>query len=213
MIRYKLIKGIGIVGGIVIGLSGCQLPEPSQVSPCEIDAALTDEGWDLYGRREYQGAVTKFDEALQQGCSTTDAYNGKGWAYAKMDSLSKAREQFTLSIQKGLSVVEAMVGRAAVNLELKVYREALQDAENALTLAPQYQFVRDRSVDYRDLYLIIAQAAYRLGNYRKAQEAVDLLDPSNGLDELKPSTWKVGGQSFKVYEEALLVKIESLDTS
>ena len=209
---------------IVWSLAGCSnLPEITPL-PCELDVSLTDDGWLLYTTHDYRGALSRFDEALRQGCSTTDAYNGKGWVYARMDSLSQAQVQFTLSIEKNLSVVDAFAGRAAVNLELGNYERAIKDAESVLSLKANYVFVRDITVTAWDVHLIIAQASYHLAvtekdprkakeYYRKAQEKVDLLKPDNGLDPEKSATWKVGKRTFGSYEEALLLAIEALDTS
>lgn len=205
-------------------VAGCpNLPEITP-SPCEIEVSLTDDGWLRYTARDYRGALSMFDEALQQGCSTTEAYNGKGWAYARMDSLSQSQTQFTLGIDKNLSVADAFAGRAAVNLELRNYEQAISDAESALSLKPGYIFVRDTTVTARDIHLIVAQASYHLAiaekdprkareYYRKAQEKVDLLKPDNGLAPDRPTTWKVGKRTFGSYEEALLLAIEALDTS
>lgn len=206
---------------VAIATSACtKLPE---VVPdaCELERSMTDDGWLRYAARDYRSALALFDEAQRQGCSETDGYNGKGWAYARMDSLNQALAQFTSSIDRELSVLDALAGRSAVRLGLGDYEHAIEDAERVIAAMPGYRFPRDASVDARDLHLVIAQASYHLAVsstdprkaevfYGKIQREIDLLFPGNGLDQSRPATWRYGERSFASYDGVLLAVIEAL---
>lgn len=206
---------------VAIATFGCtKLPE---VVPdaCELDRSMTDDGWLRYAARDYRAALALFDEAQRQGCSETDAYNGKGWAFARMDSLSQALSQFSLSIDKDLSAMDALAGRSAVRLGIGDYEHAIEDAERVIAAVPAYRFPRDASVDARDLHLVIAQASYHVAvsstdprkaevYYGKVQREINALFPGNGLDQSRPATWRYGERSFASYDGVLLAVIEAL---
>ena len=76
---------------------------------------------------------------------------------------------------------------------------AVDWADSALAIDPDYVFEHDPTFDWKDLRLILAQSYYGLSQYDEAQAQVDILNPDNTLDP-----------ESDTYMEDLLAEIQRL---
>ena len=165
-------------------------------------ASLTAEAWALFEAGQYGDALAKFVEALDLDDTYGDAYNGRGWTYAKMDSLAEALDEFQLAITHGLTTADPYAGRVPVYRDYEVdnhFTIAITSGESALGIAPRYEFDHDEDFDWKDLMVIIAHCCCADGDFETANAWVDSLPDGVPLD---PES-----QSFK---QDLLDHIEEL---
>jgi tetratricopeptide (TPR) repeat protein len=174
---------------------------------------LTAEAWSLFESADYDGAKAGFEEALSKDANYADAYNGRGWSYGFLDMKDEALVDFQSAINKGLDKPDAHVGLAGLYLGKEEFQSAATHAWAALSMDSDYSFSHKSSINYLDLHLILAQAYYGLGDdyLDSAQVQVDYLNPANHLDPTDPNTWKVSGQTYATYPEALLKEIQRLE--
>ena len=84
---------------------------------------------------DYQGAVEDYTQAL--GLEPDQAaYAGRGWGYLTLDAPALARADFDRAVRLNPKDGDAHNGLAYARVKLGKYREAVQDAEEAVRLGP-----------------------------------------------------------------------------
>lgn len=167
--------GLLLALAIVLGCGG-----GGDTGPTESASSRTAEGWALFESGDYEGAIEKFARAIALDDSYADAYNGLGWSYATLDSLSRALDSFGRGItETGHSTVltDCYAGSSPVYRDLDSrpshFDSAVVYASNALSLDRVYVFEHDQSYDWHDLHLIMAQSYFALNDYLSANARVD----------------------------------------
>lgn len=114
---------------------------------------------------------------MDGGEDGADARRGLGWSLARGHLLDQAIAQFSAAIGFSAEDAASFAGRAAAARDTAPpqFQYAMDSADSALALDPAFAFARDPGVDWRDLRLIIAQAAFGLGDYARAIAEVDSL--------------------------------------
>ena len=160
----------------------------------EIINSLINEGWSLYSSKDYSNAVIKFGEIFKYDNTNTDAYIGVGWCYARLafgsgdQKYNLAQENFEKALVKEPDNLDALAGLALVLIVKNHYEDAINAAQSVLEKDSNYVFKRDNQISAGDLILILAQAYYYLGNYEKAADQLDIIDPGNYHPANKPET-------------------------
>jgi len=206
----KLIGPAGFALGcafLAACLSGCgdgRRPSRTPNGPGSGDEPTAEEltslGWLSFEGGDITDAVANFQSAIATDTNHAEAYNGAGWSLANLNELPAADSAFQAAITKGLESADPHAGRAVVlrDLEPVDLLAAIMSARDALAIEARYLFIHDNSFDWRDLRLIIGQAAFELGAYDTAHDQVDSLGGIM-LDETSPA-----------FEEELLHELERL---
>ena len=139
---------------------------------------------DKFESGDYDGALSKFREALRKDRSYGEAYNGEGWCRLKMDSLDVGLASFDDAILNGVESADPCAGKAVIyrDLEPVDFQAAIDWADSALAIDIEYRFSHDQSLDWKDLRLILGHSYYGLSEYVEAKAQVDILNPYNTLD-------------------------------
>jgi tetratricopeptide (TPR) repeat protein len=179
-----------MLGGLLVGLlsSVALIPGCGGGGGGGPDAAsLTAEGWELYEDGDYEGAIGKFDAAIDLDANYRDAYNGLGWSYGKLDSLADAVASFDLCISKGDTRPDPYAGKAAVcrDLDPPEFEDAIDAAATALSKDSDFEFEHYEDFDWRDLRIIKAQCYFALLEYSQAVAEIDTLG-GNDVDPDDP---------------------------
>jgi tetratricopeptide (TPR) repeat protein len=181
---------LGLLPALVL-LPGCGGGGDS--GPSDSASSLTAEGWALFESGEYGLSVDKFERALALDPSYADAYNGLGWCYAGLDSLSRSLDYFGRAIteaSQSVVLADSYAGSSPVYRDLDTrpshFDSAAVYASSALSLDKRYVFDHDHGFDWHDLHLIMAQSYFALSNYASAKARVDSLG-GNVLDPGSPS--------------------------
>jgi len=175
LLETSLLAGWLCCLGLLAGCGGGDGGGPSDTA-----ASLTAQGWDLYEDGDYEGAIGKFDAATDLDANYSDAYNGLGWSYAKLDSLSKALTNFSLCISRGDTRPDPHAGKAPVLRDLNPpqFQNAIDAAIAALTKDSDFEFEHYEDFDWRDLRLIKAQCYYGLNMWAEAVDEIEALGGS-----------------------------------
>ncbi len=168
--------------------------------PTEEAVSLTSQGWAFFEQKDYAQAASLFLQATQKNNVYPDAYNGLGWTYARLDSMSLAKHYFDVALGLNPAFVDAYAGRSFVSLALDEYRDAIAAVQEVMAIGPSfYAFRHDATISLNDLLLVQAQSYFMLGDYESTQTLIDRLDPTNRLDVTSPT-----------YIEDLSLEIENL---
>ncbi|MFC1546915.1 tetratricopeptide repeat protein [Candidatus Neomarinimicrobiota bacterium] len=137
------------------------------------------DGWESMDEGRYSDAVVDFGKSTDLEPMLADAWNGLGWAYARLNrpdtsvSFFNTGENLNDQTQVG---TEILAGRAFSNLALGEYLLAINDANGALDRAPTWVFRRDPSLTFKQLTLTVATAHFSLGDYASSLTWVQRLD-------------------------------------
>ncbi len=186
-------------------------PSPEVTATPNNEVSLTAQGWSAWELGDYENAMLLFNDALNFDTSYPDAYNGMGWTSLRQGEFETAGTRFETAIANRLTTQDAYAGGLAVNRDLTgKLAEAMSYGVTLLNNDPLYVFSHDTSIDSDVIRLMLAQVFFRLGEsfFTNAQDLMDELIPTNGLDPAVPSSWSVDGSVYSTYASALLALIQ-----
>ena len=173
---------------------------------------LLDSGWANFEAGDYAQAINDFEDAISENSSLTEAYSGIGWSQLRLDRIDDAENNFQTALDRNYAGKEVLAGLAAISLAKEEYMAAIGYAESILNIDPDWVFVHDSSVDYRDVWLLVAIANFHEGNFAEVESAIKNFDNSFSISENSPSTWVVGTVSYDSYEEAIAAYLLSISS-
>ena len=97
-----------------------------------------DEGWKLWGEKDFAGAAKLFDEAVQLNSNNAEAYFGRGTAYGYLGQNERAIQDFDKAIELNTNFDVAYYNRGLAYDYLKQYKRAIADYDKAIGLNPNY---------------------------------------------------------------------------
>lgn len=138
---------------------------------------LAREGWNLFATGDFSGAVAKFEQAVALDDDLETAYDGLGWAHARLGNLEISLDNFLIvDAYIVRPSVTTFSGMAVVYLALKDYKNAADAANDALDESGgNFQFAYDPSVTDDTMRLIRAISNFREGLYVSAAADVEAL--------------------------------------
>lgn len=162
-------------------------------------AALTAEGWVAFEAGDLLLALSKFNLAMEANPMFADAHNGAGWTYGRLGNFSLAAERFDTALNLQPEWAEALAGASLAYHAANRYLDAIDAGRKALDLAPNFIFEHDPTVDSLDVRITLALSYFSVGDFQKAAEQMDLIDPtgrphSTNPDELIRAIMRFFGQ-------------------
>ena len=146
---------------------------------------FVEYGWELMAELDYRGAIPNFQEGTDLDPTYADAYNGLGWAYAKLSSADTSAGHFITGETKGdTSVVgtEILAGLAFSKLALGEFEDAVSNGKEALGRDSTWVFEHDTNIFYDHLTLAVATGYYGWGKFDTSLVWVQQLDPTYDTD-------------------------------
>lgn len=125
--------------------------------PVQTPEELLAAGWKAYSSRNYQTALSDFNSAAQGNSALADAFNGAGWANAKLNSLVASVGDFNVGLGKSPGNVQMKAGLSFVFNAQKLYDSSIVRAGEALASDGNWVFTRDTSINQFDLHLLLAE--------------------------------------------------------
>ena len=152
--------------------------------PAKTPEQLLSEGWQAYASHNYTLALTDFNSAAQGNSNLVDAFNGAGWANAKLNSLAASVVDFRNGLTKNGSNVQMKAGLSLVFNAQKLYDSSIVRAGEVLAADPAWVFTRDTSLNASDLHLLLAEDYFAQvpPNFAASLAQVQILDPSFTAD-------------------------------
>lgn len=169
---------------LISGLVGCG--EDEEVSEPQADR-LISEGWKEYVAGNYDDAILKFQQALEDEPDNAEAYNGIGWTKAKQGRINDSIESFKVAVTREPANADAHAGLAGAYLADGDYERAVASAKLVLSIDTEYSSVHD-NINSAGIHVLLAECYYNMGNYSEARSEIDLLgDYGKSLDPDNPS--------------------------
>ncbi|MBI1803670.1 MAG: hypothetical protein HY033_12375 [Ignavibacteriae bacterium] len=137
---------------------------------------LIAKGWQDYTTGNYQGAIDKFNQALSMDGNLVDAYNGAGWASAKLNQLANAVSKFTTGLGKDTANLEIKAGLSIVYNAQRNYAQSISYASQVVASRPSWSFSRDLTVSASDLHLLLAENYFAIADYAASLTEVQKLN-------------------------------------
>lgn len=145
------------------------------------DAAIADHGSiakyhdgrgeALFMLERYQETVDAFSKAIELDSNFWEYYSDRGVAYFHMANWDNALADFQMAVSVGVAGVDAYINLAYLQRELEYAEESVLSCASGLTIYPESQ----------DLWGILGDAQFGLGNYPEALAAYDeMLALANG---------------------------------
>lgn len=121
------------VGGIALNL-GTLEPRPQGDEPTAADFYL--QGGDKLNRRDYQGAIADFTQAIELNPDYAEAYYSRSLGHYRQRNAPKALEDLTQAIELNPQYTQAYVQRGVVQANSRNTPASLNDYRQALRLSP-----------------------------------------------------------------------------
>jgi tetratricopeptide (TPR) repeat protein len=106
-----------------------KLDERASLSPERKPMTLVELGNDLHDKKDFQGAISKFSEAIKLDPKNIVAYLARGDAKASLKKWQEAIEDYQQVLAIDSNNIKAYIGRARAKEALKDYRGAIADYE------------------------------------------------------------------------------------
>jgi tetratricopeptide (TPR) repeat protein len=181
-----------IVASLLILLIGC--PDFPRIGPATVERA-----WTYYEDGEYDKAILEFEDVIDTEPDNAEAYNGLGWCYGILCSLSTSVAYFDTSLQLQSSLVDPYAGLTFSYADIPDDHNAIISATTLIQRDSLYFFGHDNDITWHDVRLVKAKSLCNLGDFASALTEVQVLDNSFNCDVSTPEG-----------RRALLQKIESL---
>jgi hypothetical protein len=167
-----------VLGLAIAQLWGCSKDEGG--APAKTPAELVAEGWQAYANRNYQLAHDDFASATQGNGNLADAYNGSGWANAKLNALGGAVTSFNSGLGKDSANLQMKAGLSFVFNAQKLYISSIAYDSTVLHADSTWSFSRDTSINAADLHLLLAEDYFALTppDFISSKREVRILDTS-----------------------------------
>ena len=143
---------------------------------------LIQAGWDAFAQKDYQTASQKFSDAKNLDTKRIAAYEGLGWSLLMLDDLNQASIEFAAGASEAEATADLYAGWAFVLNALKLYSLSNVRADQALELAPDWQFQYGLPLAARDLRVLKAENYFLIGEFQKALDEVRTINPGFNAD-------------------------------
>ena len=171
---------------------------------------LINSGWVNFEAGDYSTAISEFNSAIAKDASAFEAYSGIGWSQIRLDQIVDAETNFLTALNGNYAGKELLAGLAAISLANEEYAAAIGYAESILNIDPDWVFEHDNTVDFKDVWLLVATAYFHEGDFAEVEAAILKIDSTYSINGNNSATWIVGTNSYNSYQEAVAAYLQSL---
>ena len=157
---------------------------------------LMNDAWKKFEQQDYDGALATFLEAETMD-KTSDVVGAIGWTYLLKSDLENATKTFS---QTGFTSVDITAGLGFLFNAIESYGKSIEAIKVVENQNPNWSFGFGLNLGMNDLYILLAQNQFLLGNYNEALVALKKVDKTFVAD---PNTLEG--------RKAMSQKIESLN--
>lgn len=112
-----------------------------------------------------ESELKKLDMLIQVGQGSADLFYDRGWVYAYMGEMEKAKEEYTCAIEIDKEYIDAYYNRGLLYMRQKEYERGIEDFSQAIALDPE---MVDAYCNRGNAYLHIGEIAQALEDYNAA---------------------------------------------
>jgi len=173
-------------------------------------ADLINSGWVNFEAGDYSTAIINFNSAIAKDASAFEAYSGIGWSQIRLDQIDDAEINYLTALNGNYAGKELLAGLAAISLANEEYTTAIGYAESILNIDPDWVFEHDNTIDFKDVWFVVAIAYFHEGDFAEVEVAILKIDSTYSISENDSGTWVVDGNSYLTYQEAVAAYLQSL---
>ena len=192
---------------VTLSLISC---EDNGSEPEATAGELINSGWLKFEAGEYSSAVSDFNSAITKDASAFEAYSGIGWSQIRLDQIDDAETNYLTALNGNYAGKELLAGLAAISLANEEYTTAIGFAESILNIDPDWIFEHDNTIDFKDVWFVVALAYFHEGDFAEVEAAILKIDSTYSILENDSNTWGVEGDSYLSYQEAVAAYLQSL---
>jgi tetratricopeptide (TPR) repeat protein len=156
---------------LLIMVVGC--PDFPRLGPATVERA-----WSYYEDGEYEKAIIEFEDVIDAEPDNAEAYNGLGWCYGIICSLSTSIAYFDTALQLQSSLVDPYAGLAFSYADIPDDNHAVSSATELILRDALYFFGHDNDITWHDVRLVKARSLCNLGDFTSALAEVQVLNSS-----------------------------------
>jgi tetratricopeptide (TPR) repeat protein len=164
--RMKRIVAFIIVSLLIIVL-GC--PDFPRLGPATVERA-----WTYYEDGEYDKAILEFEDVIDAEPDNAEVYNGLGWRYGIICSLSLSVAYFDPALQLQSTLISYA--------DIPDDQNSVLSATELIQRDSLYFFGHDNDITWHDVRLVKAKSLCNLGDFSGALTEVQALNSSFTCD-------------------------------
>lgn len=170
--------------------------------------SLVREGWRCYAVGQLDSARYFYDSAYKVNPLSAETWASLGWWWLQSGNLDSARARFSQALYYDPTQPVALAGLATLAMVSNEPAQAISYLSVVLDACPEWQYAYYMPLNHKRLRLQLAEAYFQTAQYFKAQQQLDIVWPTNGLNPDVTSSWKVNGVTYDSYAAALFAAIE-----
>ncbi len=168
-----------IILSLFIMVVGC--PDFPRLGPASVERA-----WTYYEDGEYDKAILEFEDVIDAEPDNAEAYNGLGWCYGIICSLSVSVAYFDTALQLQSTLVDPHAGLTFSYSDIPDDANAIISATTLIQNDSLYFFGHDNDITWHDVRLVKAKSLCNLGDFSSALTEVQVLNSSFTCDVSTP---------------------------
>ncbi len=176
-----------LLAASVLVFGACSTPSAPEYDPRPAYDSDLNNGWDKFSAGNYGLAAIEFRNALDLDSRRQwpEAYIGLAWSLAMQDSVDRSIDHFITALMKTPSSapdsadIYAGLGLSYREVSPPNFPQVRTNVQSALAIDSLYIFQHRSSINFDDLYAVLAEAFFNIGNY---DSAAVLVDPAGTLD-------------------------------
>lgn len=138
---WAAIASLGLIGVLGIGYVAIRANNTVSVSPMSQSEALLRSGYEKYRAKDYEGAISDYDESIDLDDQNADAFNERGLAQYGLQNYQAALSDYDQALTLDDRHSNAYGNRGLTKHALRDYQGAVEDYNQAIRLNPQYAYV------------------------------------------------------------------------
>lgn len=172
---------------------------------------LNKEGYQRYTSGDYEGALAKYNEAIEADKNYGTVYANRGMLYFYMGDIDKALADINQAIEENKEDPVAYSNRGYIKLATGKNQEAVDDLEKAVGLRNKFEDPQQLALTY----VTLGSAYGLIGQYEEGAKAFDKAIDMNKNDKSFYNAKGILMKDWGKYEEAIEAynKAISLDQS
>jgi tetratricopeptide (TPR) repeat protein len=177
----RAMRTVAAIVVAAVALSACG----KDTSPTRSDLAhkYTLQAWNLFTAGDYEGALLKFEEALDELSEYVPALTGRAWSLCFLGDFAEARYDFVLANELSAThEADIWAGGAFCYAALEDYDKVVEWGESAIGVDVTWVFDYNNSIDVRHVRYVLATAYWYRGSYNQCKTQLDILEPGSVHD-------------------------------
>jgi tetratricopeptide (TPR) repeat protein len=174
--KLKVLSPVIAVFALTLFVISCGSDDENKGAVALSADELVQVGWDRFEAADYFSAANNFQQATALNGTHSDAWNGAGWANGRIQGkLDEAIDCFARAYYSiDTTRYDALGGLAFATYQAGDWQNAIDKADSLLQRRPGWRFLHESTLDFNDVWLLIARSYYNLGDFSNSLSIIRL---------------------------------------